>query len=114
MAATEIPAVGKEMAAEGRRHYSGVLVVTSSDALSACADAVDALAGVEVHMRHPESARLVAVLEGDSAAGQEERLQQIRAIPGVMLASLVYHYVDENPEAGPEEAVTGGGRQHAE
>ena len=99
---------------ECRRHYSGVLVVTRDDALSVCAEAVDALDGVEVHMRHPESARLVAVLEGDSVAGQEERLQQIRSIPGVMLASLVYHYVDENPGVGPEAAATGGGRQHAE
>jgi nitrate reductase NapD len=90
------------------RHYSGVLVVTRDDALSSCADAVNALDGAEVHMRHPETARLVAVLEGDSVDLHEDLLQRIRSIPGVLLASLVYHYVDENGSAVPGEKAAGG------
>lgn len=90
------------------RHYSGVLVVTRDNALSSCAVAVDALPGAEVHMRHPETARLVVVLEGDSVDRHEELLQKIRSIPGVLLASLVYHYVDDNRSGAQEEQGAGG------
>ena len=122
MASTAVPAVLKNRAGlpadkaapsqeseQGNaRHYSGVLVVTRGDALACCADAVDALEGAEVHMRHPETARLVAVLEGDSVAQHEDLLQRIRSIPGVLLASLVYHYVDANRSAALEEQAAGG------
>jgi nitrate reductase NapD len=91
------------------RHYSGVLVVTESGAVDRCADAVDALEGVEVHLRHHETARLVAVLEGDSVAAHEQHLDRIRAVPQVLMASLVYHYVDENPEG--ESPVPTDGRE---
>jgi nitrate reductase NapAB chaperone NapD len=80
------------------QHYSGVLVVTEKGAVDHCAEAIDALDGVEVHLRHPETARLVAVLEGDSVAVHEGHLERIRAVPQVLMAGLVYHYVDENPE----------------
>ncbi len=122
MASVEVPAVlrnsvdlpaGKaapspENERDLARHYSGILVVTRDDALSSCADAVDALQGAEVHMRHPETARLVVVLEGDSVVLHEDLLQQIRSIPGVLLASLVYHYVDENRSAVPGDEAAGG------
>ena len=93
---------------EGARHYSGVLVVTEKGAVDHCAEAIDALDGVEVHLRHPETARLVAVLEGESVAVHEGHLERIRAVPRVLMAGLVYHYVDENPDADAKEPATDG------
>lgn len=80
-------------------HYSGVLVVVPPDRLDECRLALDELPGVEVHHCHLSSGRIVVVHESASLEEQEERLLQIRALPGVMLAELVYHYLDEETAA---------------
>ena len=79
-------------------HYSGVVVIVPPEQIERCARDLDALADVEVHYRHPESGRIVAVLEGPSADAHLETLRRIQAVPGVMVAAPVYHYQDENPE----------------
>ncbi len=80
-------------------HYSGVLIIVSPERLEPCARDLDALEGVEVHYRHPESGRLVAVLEGRSADDHLEMLRRIQAVPGVLVAAPVYHYFDDPPNA---------------
>jgi len=84
-------------------HYSGVVVTVSPDFIGPCARDLEALSGVEVHYRHPESGRIVVVLEGRSADEHLEMLRRIQAVPGVLAVAPVYHYVDENPEQ--EEAL---------
>jgi len=89
------------------RHYSGVVVVTRGDRMEACSQAIDEMEQAEVHMRHRETSRLVAVLEGRTVAENEAALEQIRALPGVVIAGLVYHYVDDeraSAQAPPESA----------
>ena len=89
------------------RHYSGVVVVTKGDHIDACSQAIDEMEQAEVHLCHRETSRLVAVLEGRTVAENEAALEQIRILPGVVMAGLVYHYVDdENGSAGatPESA----------
>ncbi len=79
-------------------HYSGIVVIVPPERIEGCARDLDALAGVEVHYRHPESGRIVAVLEGPSADAHVEMLRRIQALPGVLVAAPVYHYLDENPD----------------
>ena len=80
-------------------HYSGVLVVVPPDHLDECRRTLDQLPGVEVHHCHAESGRIVVVHESASLEEQEERLFQIRALPRVALAELVYHYHDKETVA---------------
>ncbi|NIM00476.1 MAG: nitrate reductase formation protein NapD [Acidobacteria bacterium] len=84
-------------------HYSGVVIIVPPDRIERCARDIDALSGVEVHYRHPESGRIVVVLEGRNADEHLEMLRTIQAVPGVLVAAPVYHYVDEDPDQ--EEAL---------
>jgi len=70
-------------------HYSGILVVTDPERMSACAGKIEALAGVEVRHRYPDQGRMILVQESESIEDQEQGLRTIRAIPGVLLAALV-------------------------
>jgi len=86
-------------------HYSGILVVVPPLHLDDCRRALDDLPGVEVHHCHAESGRIVVVHESASLEEQEERLLQIRALPNVILAELVYHYLDSEPAAAEPVAA---------
>jgi nitrate reductase NapAB chaperone NapD len=76
-------------------HYSGILVVTDPHDLTDCAGKIDDLVGVEVRHHYPELGRMILVQESDSLEQQERGLRAIRAVPGVRLAELVYHHVDD-------------------
>jgi nitrate reductase NapAB chaperone NapD len=92
--------------AEGgeQTHYSGVVVIVPPGRVESCARDLDGLAGVEVHYRHPESGRIVAVLEGRTAEEHQETLRRMHAIPDVLVAAPVYHYVEASPEIAEVEA----------
>lgn len=77
-------------------HYSGILVQTKTDELPLCVEHLERLPGVEVHFCYPESGRLIAVLETDSAAEQEEGLRRIQLLPHVIQAALVHHRIAED------------------
>lgn len=74
-------------------HYSGILVITDPGRMNDCAGQIEDLAGVEVRHRYPDEDRMILVQESDSVEEQEQGLREIRAIPGVQLADLVYHHV---------------------
>ncbi len=95
----------------GAAHYSGVVVVVPPARIENCARELDALEGVEVHYRQAESGRIVAVLEGGTAAWHEEILQRIQAVPGVLVVAPVYHYVDTNSELAGDEPGSCAGRR---
>jgi len=79
-------------------HYSGIVVIVRPDRLDSCVSDLDALPGVEVHYRHPESGRIVVVIEGRSTEEHLEMLRRIQALSDVLVAAPVYHYVQTNPE----------------
>lgn len=78
-------------------NYSGIVVTTRPEATDRVADGIASLAGVEVHVRHAPSGRLVVVLESDGDAAFEDAFRRLRAAPGVLSADLVYHVVDREP-----------------
>ena len=84
-------------------HYSGILVVVPRERFAACARRLDALSDVEVHLRHPESGRLIAVVETESLEAQQETLRRIQAETDVLLAELVFHYRDRE---APDQVAT--------
>ncbi len=94
-------------------HYSAILVLTTPNDLTPCTQELAGLSGVEVHYTHPESGRLIAVQESNSLEEQKETLQHIQSLPSVLLAELVYHYLDKEPDAKDVETTEGDWRGEA-
>lgn len=90
--------MGESGPPSARVHYSGVVVTVRPERMETCAQDLDDLSGVEVHHRHPDSGRLVVVVECRTIDEQQQALQRIQAVPGVLVAAPVYHYVDETAE----------------
>lgn len=92
--------------------YSGVAVRVRPDRFADACTAIDALDGAEVRLRHPDGERLIVVIEAAGEDAQTERLQQIRDVPGVLVAAPVFHYVDDRTDDGqgpaPRPVLTGG------
>jgi nitrate reductase NapAB chaperone NapD len=85
------------------RHYSGILVLAVPGAFERCAQEVGSEAGVEVHYLYPDSGRLIAVQETETAGEQESGLRRIQNLPSVLSAALVEHRIDESTDARGEE-----------
>ena len=68
--------VAPERAADGMRHLAS-------------------LPGVEIRFTDVARGRIVVTQETETAGEQEEGLRRIQALPGVLSADLVCHYVDE-------------------
>lgn len=73
-------------------HIAGILVQVRSADCARVADAVRALPGLEV----PSAAdgRLVVVAECANAAEIVDRIDRIRALPGVLNVALVYQHAE--------------------
>ena len=76
-------------------NLSGILVVTAPGRFDECLAAVAALPAVEVFHRDPATHRFVVVQEADSIDGEMAGLLRLKAVPGVALAEMVYHYFAE-------------------
>lgn len=80
-------------------NYSGVLVMTKPQNISNVSLALNALEGVEVFQEETESGRIVAVLEAANIRAETDLLRNIKALPGVAAAEMVYHYFEDDEEA---------------
>jgi nitrate reductase NapAB chaperone NapD len=85
-------------------HYLGIVVIVPPDRVDTCARNLDSLVGVEVHYRHSESGRIVAVLESRNPEDHQDTMRRIQAAPDVLVAAPVYHYVDATSEDAEVEA----------
>ena len=77
-------------------HYSGILVMVDPAGIDQMAKTLETLSGVEVHYLYPDSGRIIAVQETESAAEQQDGLRQIQALDGVRMAALVEHRIDQD------------------
>lgn len=55
------------------------------------------LAGVELHVV-AEDGRMIVSVEADSEGATVEIFEEIRQLPGVLSASLVYHQYESDPD----------------
>ena len=76
------------------RHYSGVLIAAAAERSLELIPEIEAIPGVEIRHRHEETGRIIAVLESEDVFGQEAALLEIRSLPGVTFAALVFHLID--------------------
>ena len=74
-------------------NISGILVVAHPGRLSHCIDSLHALPGVELHHQDAATGKLIVTLEAESVDAEVEGLKRIKALPDVILAEMVYHYL---------------------
>lgn len=87
-------------------NLSGILVVAKPDRREQVVAALNALDGVEVHQVDADLGRIVAVQEAADIHAEIEGVKRIKALPGVVMAEMVYHYIAEDErsyEALPAE-----------
>jgi nitrate reductase NapD len=81
-------------------NLSGILVVVPPSEVAASIAALSDLPGVDVHHVDAGSGRIIVTQEGDTVHEEVERLKTIKALPGVILAEMVYHHLEEDKEFG--------------
>jgi len=79
----------------------GVLVQTAPTRMDEVADALAALAGVEVHRRQPDG-RVLITIEDTATDSAGATLTRIAGLPGVADAALVYHHAEPKPQVSEE------------
>ena len=87
-------------------NLSGILVVAKPDCRAQVVEALNALEGVEVHQVDEATGRIVAVQEAEDINAEVAGIRRIKAVPHVIMAEMVYHYVAEDEktyEAMPPE-----------
>jgi len=76
-------------------NISGIVVAIAPANMEGTLTALRALAGVEVHHIDLASHRVVVTQQAVSIEEEQQRLQSIQAVPGVLNARLVYHWFEE-------------------
>ncbi len=87
-------------------NLSGILVVAQPGSQGMVVSALNALEGVEVHQVDEATGRIVAVQEAEDIHAEIEGVKRIKALPHVIMAEMVYHYLAEDEriyEAMPPE-----------
>lgn len=77
-------------------NLSGILVETKPQWLNDVVARLNALAGVEVHHTDAATGRIIAIQEAADIHAEIEGLKRIKALPHVVLAEMVYHYIAED------------------
>ena len=85
---------------------SGLCVTARPEKLDAVEALLNSIPGTAVHARDPHSGRLVVIQEGASIEDHRRGLRELQALPGVLSAELVLHFLD--PDAGPATGGPGG------
>lgn len=89
-------------------NLSGILVMAKPEWHAQVVDALNALEGVEVHQVDEATGRIVAVQEAADIHAEIEGVKRIKALPNVIMAEMVYHYLADDEreyESLPQELV---------
>ena len=73
-------------------HIASLIVRARSECAHVVAECLSKLPGVEVHA--VQDGKIIVVLEGATESALADRMESIRAEPGVLLVNLIYHEVD--------------------
>lgn len=80
-------------------NLSGILVVASPEHQGWVVETLNGLEGVEVHQVDEETGRIIAVQEAADIHAEIESLKRIKALPHVIMAEMVYHYIADDKQA---------------
>jgi len=82
-------------------NISGILVATTPDHYLDVERELNTLEGIEVHITHTDSCRIIITQEAPQIGDEIASLRRIKEIPGVTMAEMVYHYVGEENDRTP-------------
>lgn len=77
---------------------SGVLVVTKPENQDRLREAIDAFPWADAHHEDADG-RLVITIEAATTDEAQARLQEIQQLPGVILAEMAAHYVEDGADS---------------
>lgn len=77
-------------------NLSGILVVAKPEWVCEVVASLNDLSGVEVHQVDEASGRIVAVQEAEDINAEVAALRRIKALPHVVMAEMVYHYLADD------------------
>lgn len=80
-------------------NLSGILVVADPESQGQVVESLNALEGVEVHQVDEETGRIIAVQEAPDIHAEIDGLKRIKAVPHVIMAEMVYHYIADDKQA---------------
>jgi nitrate reductase NapD len=83
-------------------NISGILVVAKPEWQAAVVDALDGLDGVEVHQVDEASGRIIVVQEAADIHAEIDGVKRIKALPHVLMAEMVYHYLADDDKVYEE------------
>ncbi len=89
-------------------NLSGIFVVARPQWQAEVVEALNALPGVEVHQVDASTGRIVVVQEAADIHAEIEGVKRIQALPHVVMAEMVYHYLADDQrvyEDLPKELV---------
>lgn len=78
-------------------NISSVIVIPHPERIEAVRQALQRLAGVELHAVSPEG-KMIVTLETEGDRETTGLYEQISLLDGVMSASMVYHQQESDPE----------------
>jgi nitrate reductase NapD len=76
-------------------NISGIVVHAHPDHLPVVQTGLDNMGGVEIHAISPDH-KMVVTIEASDDRATTECFEQIRQLPGVLSASMVYHHFEED------------------
>ena len=80
-------------------NLSGILVVATPESQGQVVESLNALEGVEVHQVEESTGRIIAVQEAADIHEEINGLKRIKAVPHVIMAEMVYHYIADDKRA---------------
>ena len=87
-------------------NLSGIAITVQSHVFDETVEQLGQLPGVDVYHRDAASARVVVVQEAADVDAEVAGLKRIKAVPGVLVAELVYHYFADDPSIGRHAAAS--------
>ena len=76
-------------------HVSSLVVHAMADKTDSVKKLIEQIAGAEVHATS-ESGKIVVVVEGRNRSELADRFDQIKLLPSVLAATLIFHQVDDD------------------
>jgi len=83
-------------------NLSGILIITTASQIDTLIDALNLMPNVDVYHIDRDQNKLIIVQEADSIHDEVDGSKKIKALPGIVLADMVYHYLADDKNTAPE------------
>ena len=77
-------------------NLSAILVITAPAGIEACMSLLNDQPGLSVHHSDPITGKIMLIQEAESVDAEVESLKRIKALDGVSMAEMIYHYFEDD------------------